>query len=167
MFVVHQKGLKLDGNNPTLLYAYGGFNVSQTPSFSATLFPWFEAGGVYALACLRGGGEYGDAWHEAGMLEKKQNVFDDFIAAAEWLVAQKYTSPAKLAVLGGSNGGLLTGAVLASAPSSSAPSSRRAAPRHAPLPVVPDGALLDPRVRQRRERRPVQVPPRLLAVPAT
>ncbi len=116
MFVVHRKGLKLDGTNPTLLYAYGGFNVSSTPSFSATLFPWFEAGGVYALACLRGGGEYGDAWHEAGMLEKKQNVYDDFIAAAEWLVAQKYTTPAKLAVSGGSNGGLLTGAVLTQRP---------------------------------------------------
>jgi prolyl oligopeptidase len=116
MFVVHRKGLKLDGTNPTLLYAYGGFNVSQTPTFSATLFPWFEAGGVYALAGLRGGGEYGDAWHEAGMLEKKQNVYDDFIAAAEWLVEQKYTTSAKLAVSGGSNGGLLTGAVLTQRP---------------------------------------------------
>ncbi len=116
MFVVHRKGLKLDGSNPTLLYAYGGFNVSQTPSFSATLFPWFEAGGVYALAGLRGGGEYGDAWHEAGMLGKKQNVYDDFIAAAEWLVAQKYTKPELLAVSGGSNGGLLTGAVLTQRP---------------------------------------------------
>ena len=116
MFLVYRKGLELDGNNPTLLYAYGGFNVSQTPTFSATLFPWFEAGGVYALAGLRGGGEYGDSWHEAGMLEKKQNVYDDFIAAAEWLVAQKYTSPAKLAVSGGSNGGLLTGAVLTQRP---------------------------------------------------
>ncbi len=116
MFVVHRKGLKLDGTNPTLLYAYGGFNVSQTPSFSATLFPWFEAGGVYALAGLRGGGEYGDAWHEAGMLERKQNVYDDFIAAAEWLIAQKYTKPEKLAVSGGSNGGLLTGAVLTQRP---------------------------------------------------
>jgi prolyl oligopeptidase len=116
MFVVHKKGLKLDGANPTLLYAYGGFNVSQTPSFSATLFPWFEAGGVYALAGLRGGGEYGDAWHEAGMLERKQNVYDDFIAAAEWLIAQKYTKPARLAVAGGSNGGLLTGAVLTQRP---------------------------------------------------
>ncbi|HYN44356.1 MAG TPA: prolyl oligopeptidase family serine peptidase, partial [Thermoanaerobaculia bacterium] len=116
VFLVYRKGIKLDGNNPTLLYAYGGFNVSQTPSFSATLFPWFEAGGVYALAGLRGGGEYGDAWHEAGMLEKKQNVYDDFIAAAEWLVAQKYTRPARLAVSGGSNGGLLTGAVLVQRP---------------------------------------------------
>ena len=116
MFVVHRKGLKLDGSNPTLLYAYGGFNVSQTPSFSATMFPWFEAGGVYALAGLRGGGEYGDAWHEAGMLGKKQNVFDDFVAAAEWLIAQKYTKPEKLAVAGGSNGGLLTGAVLTQRP---------------------------------------------------
>lgn len=116
VFLVYRKGLKLDGNNPTLLYAYGGFNVSQTPSFSATLFPWFEAGGVYALACLRGGGEYGDSWHEAGMLEKKQNVYDDFIAAAEWLVAGKYTRPARLAVSGGSNGGLLTGAVLTQRP---------------------------------------------------
>jgi prolyl oligopeptidase len=116
VFLVYRKGLKLDGNNPTLLYAYGGFNVSQTPSFSATLFPWFEAGGVFALACLRGGGEYGDSWHEAGMLGKKQNVYDDFLAAAEWLVAQKYTRPARLAVSGGSNGGLLTGAVLTQRP---------------------------------------------------
>ena len=116
MFLVYRKGLKLDGTNPTLLYAYGGFNVSQTPAFNATLFPWLEAGGVYALACLRGGGEYGDVWHEAGMLGKKQNVFDDFIAAAEWLIAQKYTKPARLAVSGGSNGGLLTGAVLTQRP---------------------------------------------------
>jgi prolyl oligopeptidase len=116
VFLVYRKGIKLDGNNPTLLYAYGGFNVSQTPSFRATLFPWFEAGGVYALAGLRGGGEYGDAWHEAGMLEKKQNVYDDFIAAAEWLIAQKYTSTPRLAVSGGSNGGLLTGAVLVQRP---------------------------------------------------
>lgn len=116
MFLVSKKGLKRDGANPTLLTGYGGFNVSETPSFSATLFPWFEAGGVYALACLRGGGEYGDAWHEAGMLEKKQNVFDDFIGAAEWLVAEKVTSPAKLAIAGGSNGGLLTGAALTQRP---------------------------------------------------
>ena len=100
------------------------------------------------------------------MLEKKQNVYDDFIAAAEWLVAQKYTSPAKLAVPGGSNGGLLTGAVLTQRPRAlRGRHQRRPAPRHAPLPVVPHGALLDPRVRQRRERRPVPVPPRLLAVP--
>ena len=116
MFLVHKKGLKWDGNNPTLLYAYGGFNVSMTPSFSATLFPWFEAGGVYALANLRGGGEYGDAWHEAGMLEKKQNVFDDFIAAGEYLIQSKVTNPSKLAINGGSNGGLLTGAAVTQRP---------------------------------------------------
>ena len=92
MFVVHRKGLKLDGQNPTLLYAYGGFNVNVSPEFRVWLVPWLEAGGVYASANLRGGAEYGDAWHEAGKREKKQNVFDDFIAAAEYLIAQKYTS---------------------------------------------------------------------------
>ncbi len=116
MFLVHKKGLKLDGNNPAYLNGYGGFSVSETPSFSATLFPWFEAGGVYALPNLRGGGEYGDAWHEAGMLERKQNVFDDFIAAAEWLIANKYTRPERLAIAGGSNGGLLTGALVVQRP---------------------------------------------------
>ena len=116
MFLVHRKGLKLDGSNPTLLYAYGGFNVSMTPTFGATLFPWFEAGGVYALANLRGGGEYGDAWHEAGMLVRKQNVFDDFIGAAEYLIQHKVTNPSKLAIAGGSNGGLLTGAAVTQRP---------------------------------------------------
>ena len=116
MFVVHRKGLKLDGGNPTILTGYGGFNVSETPAFSATMFQWFDAGGVMALPNLRGGGEYGDAWHEAGMLAKKQNVFDDFIAAAEWLVGEKYTRPAKLAIAGGSNGGLLTGAAVVQRP---------------------------------------------------
>jgi len=111
MFLVHKKGLAKDGARPTILYGYGGFNVSSTPTFTATFFPWFEDGGIFAVPNLRGGGEYGDAWHEAGMLEKKQNVFDDFIAAAEWLVANGYTKPSKLAIYGGSNGGLLTGAV--------------------------------------------------------
>ena len=116
MFLVHKKGLRRDGSNPTLLNGYGGFNISETPFFRATLFPWFEAGGVYALPGLRGGGEYGEAWHRAGMLERKQNVFDDFIAAAEWLVANRYTRPQKLAISGGSNGGLLTGAALVQRP---------------------------------------------------
>ncbi|MGE0713413.1 MAG: prolyl oligopeptidase family protein [Planctomycetota bacterium] len=116
MFLVHKKGLKLDGDNPTLLYGYGGFNISMTPSFSATLFPWLEAGGVYALPNLRGGGEYGDAWHKAGTLGEKQHVFDDFIGAAEWLIANKVTRPARLAISGGSNGGLLTGAVVVQRP---------------------------------------------------
>ena len=116
MFVVHKKGLALSGVNPTILTGYGGFNISETPVFSATMFQWFAAGGVMALPNLRGGGEYGDAWHEAGMLGKKQNVFDDFIAAAEWLIAEKYTNPAKLAIAGGSNGGLLTGAAITQRP---------------------------------------------------
>jgi prolyl oligopeptidase len=116
MFLVHKKGLKLDGQNPTLLYGYGGFSIPMTPVFRATLFPWFEAGGVYAVANLRGGGEYGEAWHQAGMLDRKQNVFDDFIAAGEWLIQNKYTRTEKLAVSGGSNGGLLTGAVLVQRP---------------------------------------------------
>ncbi len=116
MFVVHKKGLKLDGANPTILAGYGGFGISLTPRFSSTRFPWLEGGGVYAVVNLRGGGEFGKAWHEAGKLDRKQNVFDDFIAAAEWLVENKYTSPAHLGVSGGSNGGLLTGAVAVQRP---------------------------------------------------
>ena len=112
MFVVHKKGLTLDGMNPTLLYGYGGFNVTTSPGFNALRIALLEQGVVYASANLRGGGEYGEKWHEAGMKLNKQNVFDDFIAAAEWLVANKYTSPGKLAIQGGSNGGLLVGAVM-------------------------------------------------------
>jgi len=116
MFLAHRTGLKLDGTNPVYLYGYGGFNASSTPYFSVANLVWMEMGGVYALACIRGGGEYGEEWHQAGMKLKKQNVFDDFIAAGEWLIAQKYTSTPKLAIGGGSNGGLLVGACLTQRP---------------------------------------------------
>jgi prolyl oligopeptidase len=116
MFITHKKGLKLAGNNPTYLYGYGGFGVSLTPTFSIANLVWMEMGGVYAQPNLRGGGEYGEEWHLAGTKLKKQNVFDDFIAAAEWLIANKYTSPPKLAIGGGSNGGLLVGACMAQRP---------------------------------------------------
>jgi len=116
MFVVHRKGLALDGNRPVLMTAYGGFNVSLTPTFSTVAAWWAEQGGVFAQPNLRGGGEFGESWHHAGMFEKKQNVFDDFIAAAEWLIKNKYTSPAKLAIEGGSNGGLLMGAMMTQRP---------------------------------------------------
>ena len=116
MFLVYAKGLKLDGSNPVLLDGYGGFAINNTPYFNADAIVWAERGGVYALANLRGGGEFGEAWHKSGMLDKKQNVFDDFIAAAESLIQNKYTNPSKLSILGGSNGGLLVGAALTQRP---------------------------------------------------
>jgi prolyl oligopeptidase len=116
MFVFHKKGLNRDGKNPTLLTGYGGFNLSETPSFSAGRFEWLEHGGVFAVASLRGGSEFGEDWHRAGMLDKKQNVFDDFIAAAEFLIADKITDSAHLAIQGGSNGGLLVGAAFTQRP---------------------------------------------------
>jgi prolyl oligopeptidase len=116
MFITHRKGVRLDGNNPTLLYGYGGFNIPMTPAFSTQRVAWLEMGGVYAVACMRGGGEYGEEWHKAGTKLNKQNVFDDFIAAAEWLIANKYTNSSRLAIQGGSNGGLLVGACMTQRP---------------------------------------------------
>jgi prolyl oligopeptidase len=116
MFLVHRAGLRPDGERPVLLSGYGGFNISRTPAYDPGNFPFLDAGGVFALANLRGGGEYGEAWHRAGMLDQKQNVFDDFIAAAEHLVASGWTSPARIAIEGGSNGGLLVGAVMLQRP---------------------------------------------------
>lgn len=111
VFITMKKGIALDGNNPAMLYGYGGFDISTTPGFRPDVLAWLEQGGIWATASMRGGGEYGEAWHKAGMFEKKQNVFDDFIAAAEYLVNEKYSSPSKLGIMGGSNGGLLVGAV--------------------------------------------------------
>ncbi len=116
MFLVHKKGLKKDGDNPTLLTGYGGFNISMTPEFDSDIFLWLEHGGVYAVANLRGGAEFGEDWHRAGMLDKKQNVFDDMIAATGYLISEKYTRPNRLAIWGGSNGGLLMGAMMTQRP---------------------------------------------------
>lgn len=116
MFLVHKKGLELDGNNPTILYGYGGFNVSLTPTFSISRLLFIEQGGLYVVCNLRGGGEYGEEWHKAGILMQKQNVYDDFIAAAEYLIGHEYTRPERIAVIGGSNGGLLVGACMTQRP---------------------------------------------------
>jgi len=117
IFITHKKGIKLDGNNPTILYGYGGFKISITPTFSSSNVLWLELGGIYAEAILRGGGEYGEEWHQEGMLQNKQNVFDDFISSANWLINNKYTKTSKLAIRGGSNGGLLVSTCMLQNPS--------------------------------------------------
>jgi prolyl oligopeptidase len=116
MFITYKKGLKLDGNNPVLMYGYGGFNIALTPGFSISNAFFLEQGGVFVEVNLRGGSEYGEEWHKEGMLQNKQNVFNDFIAAAQFLIDKKYTNPSKLAMRGGSNGGLLVGAVMTQRP---------------------------------------------------
>ena len=166
MFLSHKKGLKLDGSNPTYLYGYGGFNIALTPAFSPANVAWMERGGVFAQPSLRGGGEYGEAWHQGGTKLNKQNVFDDFIAAAEWLIEHKYTSTPKLAIGGGSNGGLLVGACLTQRPR---PLRRGLAGRrgagHAPVPQVHDRPRLGRRLRLVRRRDAVPLPQGLLAAP--
>ncbi len=116
LFITYKKGTKMDGKNPLLLYAYGGFGISMSPYFSYARIPFLENGGIYAVACLRGGSEYGEEWHQAGTKMNKQNVFDDFISAAEWLISNKYTDRDHLAIMGGSNGGLLIGACMTQRP---------------------------------------------------
>jgi prolyl oligopeptidase len=116
VFLSYKKGIRLNGDNPVLLYGYGGFNIAITPAFSVSNLYFMEQGGIYAVVSLRGGSEYGEAWHKAGMMEKKQNVFDDFIGAAEYLISAKYTNPTRIAIQGGSNGGLLVGACMTQRP---------------------------------------------------
>ncbi len=164
--ILRKKGLKLDGQTPTLLYGYGGYGISLTPGFDVTRRLWFDAGGVYVEANLRGGGEYGEAWHKAGNLTHKQHVFDDLIAAAEHLIKRRYTNPAKLAVEGGSNGGLLDGRVSHPAPGSRP--SRRVARRHlrhAPRRAGPERPVQHHRVRHSKRPRAIQGPLRLLPLP--
>ena len=166
MFLVSKKGLVPDGKAPTLLYGYGGFDISLTPAYDPDMRIWLDRGGIYAIANLRGGGELGREWHAAGRLGKKQNVFDDFIAAAEYLIKQGYTNPSKLAIEGGSNGGLLVSACLTQRPDLfRAVDLRGAALRHAPLPPLLDRAQLGPRVRLVRRPRGLRLAPGLLPVP--
>ena len=161
MFISHKKGLKLDGSNPTLLYGYGGFNISLTPSFSVSIVDWMEMGGIYVVANLRGGGEYGNDWHKAGTKLHKQNVFDDFIGAAEYLIREKYTSTPKLAIKGGSNGGLLIGAVMTQrAGLVWGLFAARRCDGHAPIQPVHRRTVLDRRLRQFCKSRRVQGTPR-------
>ena len=153
MFISYKKGIKLDGANPTLLYGYGGFNISLPPMFAVGRVAWMEMGGVYAQPNLRGGGEYGEAWHKAGTKLQKQNVFDDFIAAAEWLIAASTPGRDRLAIQGGSNGGLLVGAVMTQRPDlfGCLPAGGRR-DGHAPLPEVHRGPHLGRRLRLFRRR---------------
>ena len=164
MFVSYKKGLQRDGHAATFLYGYGGFNIAMTPAFSVSDLVWMELGGVFAVPNLRGGGEYGEDWHKAGTKLKKQNVFDDFIAAAEWLIAQRYTSTPRLAIGGGSNGGLLVGACLTQRPDllrRGFAGSWRA--RHAPLSQVHDRPRLGRRLRLVRRGRGIQGPAQVFA----
>ena len=166
MFIAGKKGLKQDGTERLLMTGYGGFNVSNTPDWSPRAAWWLEQGGWFALPNLRGGGEYGESWHEQGMFEKKQNVFDDWFAAAEYLIANKYTSPEHFAITGRSNGGLLMGAsITQQARALLSRLVRLSAARHAALPEISGGRILDHRVRLRRERKAVPLSAQVLALP--
>ena len=161
----YKKGMVKNGATPVWMTSYGGFDVNLTPSFYPPAVAWADAGGILAQPNIRGGGEFGESWHQAGMMEKKQNVFDDFIAAGEWLIANHYTNSSKLAIEGGSNGGLLVGASLRSGPTCSARSFAISAARYAAFSEIYEGLVLGAGVRLGGRSGAVQILAEIFAVP--